>query len=119
MCDCSLLLHQVLEQLKETSADILQGRPLRIVVKGLKYMNDDPSKIHVLYFDVADTEGEGSSKIAGVKELRQFSEEVVGAFQSEGLSSPGDDRSSFDTTFLLLCIKAESLLQQAVALLQF
>jgi hypothetical protein len=43
---------QVLQQLQPRLAHLLQGAPLRVQLRGLSAMNDDPAAAHVVYVQV-------------------------------------------------------------------
>lgn len=63
---------------------LLQGHlPLKIRVKGLSYMNDDPKDINVLYANVEEFDS-----TSGV--LQQLANEVVAYFSREGLMKKED-----------------------------
>lgn len=44
---------QALQWLKPEIHSLLNGQPLTISLKGLQYMNDDPSSMHVLYLQAS------------------------------------------------------------------
>lgn len=88
----SLFFLQVLEKLQTAIAEVLQGRALKVKLQGLNFMNEDPSSIHVLYFNVKDVDEKDSSQLAGLKELQQIADIAVGALREEDLLLPTDDR---------------------------
>ena len=55
-------------------------------------MNDDPSAIHVLYFDVADVQEQDNRHSAGLQELRQLAAAVTEALRSADLLLLTEDR---------------------------
>ncbi|KAG2486288.1 hypothetical protein HYH03_014993 [Edaphochlamys debaryana] len=89
---------QVLDSLQPRVAALLEGRPLKVHLQGLEYMNDDPSAMHVLYLkvhDQTDPEAEGGSggPLEGLcGPLEGLCDAVVEAFGGAGLLLPQDDR---------------------------
>lgn len=81
-----------MEKLQDAISSVLQGRSLRIKLQGLRYMNENPSAIHVLYFDVTDGDETGSSESAGLSELQEIARIAVEALRAEDLLLPSDDR---------------------------
>lgn len=101
-----MTLCKVLEQLAEPLERLLSGRPLRVKLQGLVAMNEDPSAIHVLYFDIHDTEDANGAEHAGLEELCELAEIVASAFRSKGLLTASQDRSAFQ---LCSCIPTSFL----------
>ena len=79
---------QTLHSLQPVFESILQQQPLKVHVKGLEYMNDDPSAMHVAYVGVQDPAGQPGS----VEKLQQLCTAVVDAFSNAGLLLSRDDR---------------------------
>ena len=67
---------------------ILEQQRLSIQVKGLEYMNDDPSAMHVAYVGVQDPAGQSGL----VQKLQQICAAVVEAFSDAGLLLSRDER---------------------------
>lgn len=67
---------------------MLQQQPLQIQVKGLEYMNDDPSGMHVAYVGVHDPAQQQGS----VQKLQQLCTAIVDAFADAGLLLSRDER---------------------------
>lgn len=85
-CMCCLL--QTLHSLLPVVQDIMQHQPLQVHLKGLEYMNDDPSAMHVAYMGVQDPEDQAGS----VQKLQQLCRAVVGAYADAGLLLSRDER---------------------------
>lgn len=81
---------QVVQRLQPRVNGILEGRPLRVSLRGLQYMNDDPSEMHVMYLGVQNA-GDGT----GLGVLEAICAEAVQAFDAEGLLLPKDNRWTF------------------------
>ncbi|GAB4816249.1 hypothetical protein N2152v2_003295 [Parachlorella kessleri] len=79
---------QVLHSLAPAVQGILRGEPLTVQLKGLEYMNDDPSQMHVMYLGVRGPPGQEGA----LQRLRQLCSAVVAAFGREGLLLPQDER---------------------------
>lgn len=83
-----MIMLQTLHSLQPVFESILQQRSLKIHVKGLEYMNDDPSAMHVAYVRVQDP----AEQPGRVKKLQQLCTAVVDAFSNAGLLLSRDDR---------------------------
>ena len=79
---------QTLHSLQPTLQAILEQQQLAVHVKGLEYMNDDPSAMHVAYVDVQDPQEQPDS----VQKLQQICAAVVDAFSDAGLLLSRDER---------------------------
>lgn len=82
------VLLQTLRSLQPVLRTILQQQPLQVHVKGLEYMNDDPSAMHVAYVGVQDPAQEQGC----VQKLQQLCTAVVDAFSDAGLLLSRDER---------------------------
>ncbi|KAM9462042.1 activating signal cointegrator 1 complex subunit 1 [Clarias gariepinus] len=72
--------------------DITEGKPLALEVKGIEYMNDDPSMVDVLYAKVCVQDG--SDK------LQQIADRLVECFVAEGLMVKEWDRVKLHATIM-------------------
>ena len=79
---------QTLRNLQPVLKNILQQQPLQIHVKGLEYMNDDPSAMHVAYVGVRDPVQQQGC----VQKLQQLCTAIVDAFADAGLLLSRDER---------------------------
>ncbi|KAI7797134.1 activating signal cointegrator 1 complex subunit 1 [Triplophysa rosa] len=68
---------ELLQQCQETIRDITEGKALAVEVRGIEYMNDDPSMVDVLYAKVSAKDGS--------KKLQQIADRLVECFVSAGL----------------------------------
>ena len=82
------MLLQTLRTLQPVLKNILQQQTLNIHVKGLEYMNDDPSAMHVAYVGVQDP----AQQQGCVQKLQQLCTAVVDAFSDAGLLLSRDER---------------------------
>ncbi|KAL3154632.1 A-kinase anchor protein 7 isoforms alpha and beta [Trebouxia sp. C0010 RCD-2024] len=82
------LAKQTLQSLQPIARNMLQQQPLQIQVKGLEYMNDDPSGMHVAYVGVHDPAQQQGS----VQKLQQLCTAIVDAFADAGLLLSRDER---------------------------
>lgn len=81
-------LLQTLRGLQPVLRNILQQKPLEIHVKGLEYMNDDPSAMHVAYVGVQDP----AQQQGCVQKLQQLCTTILDAFADAGLLLSRDER---------------------------
>lgn len=88
MSQTHVALLQTLRSLQLELQNILQQQPLKIHVKGLEYMNDDPSAMHVAYVGVQDP----AQQHGCVQKLQQLCTAVVDAFSDAGLLLNRDER---------------------------
>lgn len=87
---------ELLEKCKvEVIEPLLQGEPCKVDVKGLEYMNDDPSRVRVLY---AKVEPQDNSN-----KLQVIADTLMERFQSSGLGKVEYDRVKLHAT-LMNCI---------------
>lgn len=89
--DCTkttVALMQTLRGLQPTLRNILRQQALQIQVRGLQYMNDDPSAMHVAYVGVQDP----AHQQGCVQKLQQFCTAIVDAFADAGLLLSRDER---------------------------
>ncbi len=84
MCCLPQTLHSLLPVLQ----DIMQHQPIQVRLKGLEYMNDDPSVMHVAYLGVQDPADQAGS----VQKLQQLCTAVVDAYADAGLLLSRDER---------------------------
>ena len=66
----------------------MQHQPIQVHLKGLEYMNDDPSAMHVAYLGVQDPADQAGS----VGKLQQLCTAVVDAYADAGLLLSRDER---------------------------
>lgn len=87
-CKLNGALLQTLRSLQPVLRNILEQQPMQIQVKGLEYMNDDPSAMHVAYVRVQDP----AQQQGCVQKLQQLCTAVVDAFSDAGLLLSRDER---------------------------
>eukprot|EP00887_Chlorella_sp_A99_P003180 scaffold9.g3180.t1 len=80
------LAQATLRGLQPAVAALLAEGPLRVHLKGLEYMNDDPGAMHVLYLGVKD------GAPGALDRLRRLCALAVTAFSEAGLLQPQDER---------------------------
>ncbi len=85
-CMCCLL--QTLHSLLPVVQDIMQHQPIQVRLKGLEYMNDHPSAMHVAYLGVQDPVDQAGS----VQKLQQLCTAMVDAHADAGLLLSRDER---------------------------
>ncbi|XP_073723369.1 activating signal cointegrator 1 complex subunit 1 isoform X2 [Misgurnus anguillicaudatus] len=68
---------ELLQQCQDTIRDITEGKALPVEVRGVEYMNDDPSMVDVLYAKVSAQDGS--------QKLQQIADRLVECFVSAGL----------------------------------
>nr|XP_055032567.1 activating signal cointegrator 1 complex subunit 1 [Misgurnus anguillicaudatus]XP_055032568.1 activating signal cointegrator 1 complex subunit 1 [Misgurnus anguillicaudatus]XP_055032569.1 activating signal cointegrator 1 complex subunit 1 [Misgurnus anguillicaudatus] len=68
---------ELLQQCQDTIRDITEGKALPVEVRGVEYMNDDPSTVDVLYAKVSAQDGS--------QKLQQIADRLVECFVSAGL----------------------------------
>lgn len=85
-CICCPL--QTLHSLLPVAQDIVQQQPIQVHLKGLEYMNDDPSAMHVAYLGVQDPADQAGS----VQKLQQLCTAMVDAHADAGLLLSRDER---------------------------
>lgn len=83
---------ELLQQCQGFIRDITDGKPLALEVKGIEYMNDDPSMVDVLYAKVSAQDG--SDK------LQQIADRLVEHFVSAGLMVREWDRVKLHATVM-------------------
>ena len=66
----------------------MQHQPIQVHLKGLEYMNNDPSAMHVAYLGVQDPADQAGS----VGKLQQLCTAVVDAYADAGLLLSRDER---------------------------
>ena len=88
LCKTNAALLQTMRSLQPVLRNILQQQPLKVHIQGLKYMNDDPSAMHVAYVGVQDP----AQQQGCVQKLQQLCTAVVDAFSDSGLLLSRDDR---------------------------
>lgn len=83
-----LLVDEVGAAVRAILSEDISGRGIRVAVKGLEYMNDDPSEVDVLYVQVNElgVEAESGGKLARVCKA------VVDIYGAAGLLLERDDR---------------------------
>lgn len=95
-----LKLHQPAEVeraaqlLRGCAAELAQFLPLRIEVKGVEYMNDDPNAVDVLFAKVGPEADPGSDR------LQQLADHVVSVFREASLLEPEHDRVKLHATVI-------------------
>ena len=87
-CQLNGALLQTLRSLQPVLKNILEQQPMQICIKGLEYMNDDPSAMHVAYVGVQDP----AQQQGCVQKLQQLCTAVVDAFSDAGLLLSRDER---------------------------
>lgn len=80
---------QVLEKLRGPISSLLGSSGLQLALKGLQYMNDDPSSISVLFM--------GVEEVGGTAILQALAKIVLGAYNAEGLLLGRDNRCASST----------------------
>ncbi|KAK7135143.1 hypothetical protein R3I93_018294 [Phoxinus phoxinus] len=83
---------ELLQQCQRVIRDITEAKPLPVEVRGIEYMNDDPSLVDVLYATVALADG--SDK------LQQIADRLVECFVSAGLMERERDRVKLHGTVM-------------------
>ncbi|KAK2866552.1 hypothetical protein Q7C36_002608 [Tachysurus vachellii] len=83
---------EILTQCQDFIRDITEGKPLDLEVKGIEYMNDDPSLVDVLYAKVRLQDG--SDK------LQQIADRLVECFIAAGLMVKEWDRVKLHATLM-------------------
>ncbi|KAI5623409.1 activating signal cointegrator 1 complex subunit 1 [Silurus asotus] len=83
---------ELLTQCQGFIRDITEGKPLALQVKGIEYMNDDPSMVDVLYAKVCVQDG--SDK------LQQIADRLVESFVAAGLMVKEWDRVKLHATVM-------------------
>ncbi|XP_062859741.1 activating signal cointegrator 1 complex subunit 1 [Trichomycterus rosablanca] len=68
---------ELLQQCQSFIRDITEGKPLALKVKGIEYMNDDPSMVDILYAKV--------NVLDGSDKLQQIADMLVESFVASGL----------------------------------
>ncbi|XP_073684069.1 activating signal cointegrator 1 complex subunit 1 [Garra rufa] len=63
---------ELLQQCQDVIRDITEAKPLPVEVRGIEYMNDDPSMVDVLYAKVAVQDGSDNCSVAGGQSLSVF-----------------------------------------------
>lgn len=84
--------NELLQQCQNVIRDITEAKPLPVEVRGIEYMNDDPSMVDVLYAKVAVQDG--SDK------LQQIADRLVECFVSAGLMERERDRVKLHATVM-------------------
>ncbi|XP_067224976.1 activating signal cointegrator 1 complex subunit 1 isoform X2 [Chanodichthys erythropterus] len=84
--------NELLQQCHSVIREITQAKPLPVEVRGIEYMNDDPSMVDVLYAKVAVQDG--SDK------LQQIADRLVECFASVGLMERERDRVKIHGTIM-------------------
>ncbi|XP_067286462.1 activating signal cointegrator 1 complex subunit 1 [Pseudorasbora parva] len=84
--------NELLQQCQDVIRDITEAKPLAVEVRGIEYMNDDPSMVDVLYAKVAVQDG--SDK------LQQIADRLVECFVSAGLMERERDRVKLHGTVM-------------------
>lgn len=81
----------LLEECRNTFIqEILESKPLDIHIKGLEYMNDDPSQVDVLYAKVEDSSNR----------IQQIADNLMFRFVDSGLSKKQFDRVKLHATIM-------------------
>lgn len=80
----------LLQRCQDVIRDITEAKPLPVEVRGIEYMNDDPSMVDVLYAKVTD----GSDK------LQQIVDRLVECFAAAGLMERERERVKIHGTVM-------------------
>ncbi|XP_059387471.1 activating signal cointegrator 1 complex subunit 1 [Carassius carassius] len=83
---------ELLQQSRDVIRDITEGKPLPVEVRGIEYMNDDPSMVDVLYAKVRVQDG--SDK------LQQIADRLVECFSAAGLMERERERVKIHGTIM-------------------
>uniref|UniRef100_A0A9J7YEQ3 Activating signal cointegrator 1 complex subunit 1 n=1 Tax=Cyprinus carpio carpio TaxID=630221 RepID=A0A9J7YEQ3_CYPCA len=83
---------KLLQQCQDVIRDITEAKPLPVEVRGIEYMNDDPSMVDVLYAKVRVQDG--SDK------LQQIADRLVECFAAAGLMERERDRVKIHGTVM-------------------
>lgn len=68
----------MLQKFKENIVQLLDGKPLRIEIKGVEYMNDEPESVTVLYGKVRETDSDNCLQIIANQLSKIFAESPLG-----------------------------------------
>jgi activating signal cointegrator complex subunit 1 len=89
----------LLEECRKTFIKDLTGsKPLKVRIKGLEYMNDDPSEVDVLYAKVEPISDEASSLENSA--IQKISDALMQKFVASGLSKKQYDRVKLHATIM-------------------
>ena len=89
----------LLEECRKTFIKDLTGsKPLKVRIKGLEYMNDDPSEVDVLYAKVEPISDEASSLENSA--IQKISDALMQKFVASGLSKKQYDRVKLHATVM-------------------
>ncbi|XP_052467996.1 activating signal cointegrator 1 complex subunit 1 [Carassius gibelio] len=83
---------ELLQQCQDVIRDITEAKPLPVEVRGIEYMNDDPSMVDVLYAKVRVQDG--SDK------LQQIADRLVECFSAAGLMERERERVKIHGTIM-------------------
>lgn len=87
----------LLETFKKTYVrQVLNGKPLRVSIKGLEYMNDDPSSVDVLYAQIKPLDLKSSNE----NPVQMIADNLMEKFVSSGLSKKQYDRVKLHATVM-------------------
>ncbi|XP_077086954.1 activating signal cointegrator 1 complex subunit 1 [Siphateles boraxobius] len=84
--------NELLQQCQRVIREITEAKPLPVEVRGIEYMNDDPSAVDVLYAKVAVKDGSDR--------LQQIADRLVECFVSAGLMERERDRVKLHGTVM-------------------
>lgn len=82
----------VLQKFKEDVRVHLDSKPLTVLVKGIEYMNDDPSEVDILYAKVTDSDEE--------EKLQVLADALLQKFEATGLAKKQNDRVKLHITLM-------------------
>lgn len=86
------LAASLLENCKSFTQDFLKGKKLKVQIKGLEYMNDDPAQVDVLYAKVSDSD---SGQI-----LQNIADGIMKTFVNSGFAKKQYDRVKLHATVM-------------------
>ncbi|XP_046402108.1 activating signal cointegrator 1 complex subunit 1 [Ischnura elegans] len=82
---------------------LLEGRSLKVQMKGLEYMNDDPAEVDVLYGQVQVVDGNGGSEDI----LQKLADDVAAYFTQKGFMQKEYDRVKLHVTLMNTIFRKE------------